>query len=56
MSRINRNTRLLLSGREAAAALSISEGTLYSRVPDGTLPCVRLAGRHAATDSRHSLC
>jgi len=36
---------LLLSAREAAKALSISERTLYSRTADGTLPCVRLGGR-----------
>ena len=37
--------RLLLSAREAARALSISERTLYTRTQDGTLPCVRLGGR-----------
>jgi len=37
--------RLLLSAREAAKALSVSERTLYSRTADGTLPCVRLGGR-----------
>ena len=36
---------LLLSAREAAKALSISERTLYSRTEDGTLPCVRLGCR-----------
>jgi len=38
-------TKLLLSAREAAKALSISERTLYSRTADGTLPCVRLGCR-----------
>ena len=36
---------LLMSARDAAKALSISERTLYSRTQDGTLPCVRLGGR-----------
>ena len=42
----NRPDRLLLSARDAAAALSISERTLWSiTAPRGDLPCVRVGQR-----------
>jgi excisionase family DNA binding protein len=34
--------RLLLTPREAAGALAISEGTLSTRTAKGEIPCVRL--------------
>ncbi len=38
--------KLLLSAREAATALSISERTLFSRTaPRGSIPAVRLGNR-----------
>lgn len=38
--------KLLLAAREAAAALSICEKTLWSRTePRGTIPCVRIGAR-----------
>ena len=41
-----RSTKLLLSARDAAAALSISEKTLWSTTePRGDLPCVRIGRR-----------
>ena len=43
--------KLLLTPREAARALSVSERTLWSiTVPRGDLPCVRLAGRTVRYD------
>ncbi len=35
-------TSLLVSAREAAAALSISERTLWSLTAKGEIPCVRI--------------
>ena len=49
-------SRLLLSTREAARALSIFEKTLYNHTqPRGDLPCVRIgaAVRYAITDLEH---
>jgi hypothetical protein len=46
MSQWNDGSRLLLSAREAAAALSICEKTLWSITrPRGDLPCVRIGRR-----------
>jgi len=47
--------RLLLPAREAAAALSICEKTLWSMTqPRGDLPCVRI-GRRVLYDQRDLL-
>lgn len=46
MSQWNDGSRLLLPVREAAAALSICEKTLWSITrPRGDLPCVRIGRR-----------
>ncbi len=47
-------TPLLLTAREAAATLRISERLLWSLTHDGTLPCVRIgrAVRYELSDLR----
>jgi predicted DNA-binding transcriptional regulator AlpA len=48
--------KLLLSAREAAASLSISERTLWAvTVPRGTLPVVRIPGGRGVRYSVESL-
>jgi len=37
--------KLLYRPKEAAAAIGTSPSWVYARIADGTLPCVRLAGR-----------
>jgi excisionase family DNA binding protein len=44
-----KNLRLLWTCREAAAALSISERTLWSLTKSGDMPCVRI-GRSVRYD------
>lgn len=39
------SSKLLVSAREAACLLSISERTLRDRTKDGTIPAIRLEGR-----------
>ncbi|HUU92559.1 MAG TPA: helix-turn-helix domain-containing protein [Phycisphaerae bacterium] len=43
--------RLLLSAREGARALSVSERTLWERTKTGEIPCVRI-GRRVLYDVR----
>ena len=42
MSILDAHGRLLLTPCEAAAALAISERTLWTRTANGEIPCVRL--------------
>jgi excisionase family DNA binding protein len=37
--------KLLYRPKEAAVAIGTSPSWVYARIADGTLPCVRLAGR-----------
>jgi excisionase family DNA binding protein len=37
--------RLAYSVKEAAAALSLSKGTIWNRIADGTLPARRIGSR-----------
>jgi hypothetical protein len=48
--------RLLLTKREAAAALSVCERTLYDlTAPRGPIPCLRLPGRGVARSIRYAV-
>ena len=46
MTKLPEGGKLLMSGREAAAALSICEKSLWNHtVPRGTIPCVKIGAR-----------
>ena len=49
---MNANEKLLLSSKEAAMLLSISERTLWTITNAGQIPCVRILGakRYARSD------
>ena len=49
---MNPNEKLLLSSKEAAKLLSISERTLWTITNAGKIPCVRILGakRYARSD------
>ena len=48
-------SKLLLTGREAAALLSVSERTLWKLTKAGTIPVVRFPGNRAVRYSREAL-